>query len=193
MYNTLEEIEAQIKICKNCQLCEQAKNAVPGKGNKNAEILFIGEAPGRNEDIKGEPFVGAAGKFLDTLLNEINLKREDIYITNIVKHRPPNNRDPKPEEVKKCWPFLEAQINIIKPKLIVTLGRHAMHRFMPTLQISKVHGTAKIVTGIFKEKQIFFPMYHPASALYNPGLRSTLIEDIKKIPILLKKIKDESQ
>lgn len=182
-------LEDQIRKCKKCRLFEGTNNAVPGEGSPDAEIMFIGEAPGKEEDLKGVPFVGAAGKFLAKLLEEIDLKREDVYITNVVKHRPPNNRDPLDDEVESCKGYLEQQIAIIRPKLIVTLGRHAMNRFMPGLKISEVHGQAKRVKGMNGQSdKIYFPMYHPASALYNPGLRGTLISDIKKIPILLKKI-----
>lgn len=189
MAESLEALREKILKCELCELCKDTTNAVPGEGSSTAEILFIGEAPGQKEDLLGEPFVGAAGKFLNELLLAIDLKREDVFITNIVKHRPPNNRDPREDEVKACFPYLDAQIKAIKPLLIVTLGRHAMHRFMPGLQISKVHGQAKRVKSIFSEKQIIFPLYHPASALYNPNLRSTLMDDMRKLPILLRKIK----
>lgn len=190
MTPSLEDLRKQILKCELCRLCQNTTNAVPGEGSPNAEILFIGEAPGQKEDLQGKPFVGAAGQFLNELLASIHLRREDVFITNIVKHRPPNNRDPLEDEVKACFPYLDAQIKAIKPLLIVTLGRHAMHRFMPGLQISKIHGEAKRVKSIFSEKQIIFPLYHPASALYNPGLRSTLMADISKLPILLQKIKN---
>lgn len=191
MTENLASIRQKIRGCQLCRLCEKAQQAVPGEGSPKAEILFIGEAPGKQEDIQGEPFVGAAGKFLNEMLAAIELKREDVFITNIVKHRPPNNRDPREDEVEACFPYLDAQIKAIKPLVIVTLGRHAMHRFMPGLQISKVHGQAKRVKSIFSEKQVIFPLYHPASALYNPGLRSTLVADMKKLPILLQKIKNK--
>jgi uracil-DNA glycosylase family 4 len=188
----LEELRAQILNCRLCRLCEKATNAVPGVGNPNADVMFIGEAPGKQEDLQGEPFVGAAGKFLTQMLEGIGYKREDVFITNIVKHRPPDNRDPLEDEVESCFPYLDAQIRAIKPLLIVTLGRHAMHRFMPDLKISQVHGQAKRVKSIFSEKQVIFPLYHPASALYNPSLRKTLMYDMKKIPILLQKIKEQA-
>jgi len=190
MSEDLLHIGEEIKRCEKCRLCENTNNAVPGEGSPNADVMFIGEAPGKDEDLQGRPFVGAAGKFLNTLLDEAGFKREDVFITNVVKHRPPNNRDPQQDEVETCFPYLDAQINIIKPKLIVTLGRHAMNRFLPGLQISKVHGQAKRVKSVFSKKQVVFPLYHPASALYNPGLRGTLIADMKKIPILLKKINE---
>ncbi|MCA9374486.1 uracil-DNA glycosylase [Candidatus Peregrinibacteria bacterium] len=188
----LEALRAKILKCRLCRLCEGATQAVPGEGNPDADIFFIGEAPGKNEDLQGEPFVGAAGKFLNELLESINLKREDIFITNIVKHRPPNNRDPKDDEIEACFPYLDQQIQAIKPLLIVTLGRHAMNRFMPGLQISKVHGQAKRVKSIFSKKQVIYPLYHPASALYNGAMRPVLFEDMKKIPVLLQQLRKEA-
>jgi DNA polymerase len=187
------ELNEQIKKCRKCRLCEGANNAVPGEGSTTAEILFIGEAPGKDEDLQGRPFVGAAGKFLNQMLAEIGLKREDVFITNVVKHRPPDNRDPLPEEIEKCSDFLKAQVLLLKPLLIVTLGRHAMNEFLPGLKISQVHGQAKRASGIAGGRQVFFPLYHPASALYNPGLRSTLVRDMMKIPILLKKLKEKKE
>lgn len=184
-----EVLRKEIDVCRKCRLCELgATRAVPGEGNPRAQVMFIGEAPGKAEDALGRPFVGAAGKFLTTMLELSGFKREDVFITNVVKHRPPENRDPMPDEIEKCWPFLEAQVKAIKPKLIVLLGRHAMGRFLPGLKISEVHGQAKRAKGIGTEKQVYFPVYHPASALYNPGLRDVLINDMKKIPVLLKKI-----
>jgi DNA polymerase len=193
MPSELALLREKIEKCKKCGLCEETNNAVPGEGSENADIMFIGEAPGKDEDIQGKPFVGAAGKFLTKMIESIGLTRDDVFITNIVKHRPPNNRDPLEDEVETCSEFLEEQIRIIKPKLIVTLGRHAMNRFMPGLKISKDHGQAKRTQGIDGKKQVYFPLYHPASALYNPGLRETLIRDMHKMPILLKKIENDTQ
>lgn len=193
MYESVEQIALDIKKCKKCRLCEGTINAVPGIGCSKAKILFIGEAPGKDEDIKGEPFVGAAGKFLSKLLEGIGLKREDVFITNVVKHRPPNNRDPLDDEIAQCYPYLVEQIRIIDPLLIVTLGRHAMNRFLPGLKISEVHGRAKRAKGIHKDKQVYFPMYHPASALYNPSLRDTLMKDMQKVPPLIKKLTNDTQ
>ncbi|MBU0668017.1 uracil-DNA glycosylase [Patescibacteria group bacterium] len=192
MENDLQMIREKINKCRLCRLYQGAHSAVPGEGSAVAQVMFIGEAPGKDEDLQGKPFVGAAGKFLSAMLEGIGMKREDVFITNIVKHRPPDNRDPLEDEVETCFPYLDAQINAIKPKLIVTLGRHAMHRFLPDLKISEVHGQAKRVKSIFSQKQVILPLYHPASALYNPSMRSTLIHDMKKIPILLKKINDAS-
>jgi len=173
--------------CK-CELKKTATQAVPGKGNANAEIVFIGEAPGKKEDEKGEPFVGAAGKFLDEMLGAIKLKREDIYITNVVKYRPPNNRDPNPEEKSSCRAWLLEELKIISPKLIVFLGRHAMNNFFPDLQISSAHG--KLLIKPFKgmSTKYFFPLYHPAAALYDGSMREVLMADFGKIPKVLKEI-----
>lgn len=173
--------------CK-CELKKTAKQPVPGNGNPQSQIVFIGEAPGKSEDEQGIPFVGAAGKFLAEMLNEIKLKREDIYITNMVKYRPLNNRDPLPEEKDACRDWLHEELNFIKPKLIVFLGRHSMNDFFPTETISNVHG--KLLIKKFKniETKYFLPLYHPAAALYNGGMRETLMLDFKKITKILEKI-----
>jgi DNA polymerase len=171
-----------------CELKKTATQAVPGKGNPAAEIIFIGEAPGKSEDKQGEPFVGAAGKFLNEMLASIALKREEIYITNIVKYRPPNNRDPLPEEKSACQEWLLEELKIIKPKLIIFLGRHAMNNFFPDLQISQAHGKLLIKTFKGMSTKYFFPLYHPAAALYDGSMREILMEDFKKIPKVLKEI-----
>ena len=177
------------------ELREQATQLVFGEGNPNADIVIIGEAPGKQEDLQGKPFVGASGKFLDSMLEMIDLKREDIYITNIVKYRPPDNRDPKPEEKKAFLPYLQSQLEVIQPKILVTLGRHSMNCFLPDLQISKVHGEPKRVKLSLKPDKddilevIILPLYHPAAALYNPAQRQTLIDDFAVIPIIMNKIK----
>jgi len=183
----LEDLAEQIKQCQKCGLYRAAKNAVPGEGNPSAEIMFVGEGPGQTEDEQGRPFVGAAGKLLEELLASIGLKREDVFIANVVKHRPPGNRDPLPEEIEACTPWLLEQINIIKPKLIVTLGRHSMGHFMPGLRISAVHGQPKRRAG-----QVYLPLYHPAAALYQNSLRQTLEEDFKKIPLVINKINESN-
>lgn len=172
------------KECR-CALREQATQAVVGEGNADAEMLFIGEAPGKKEDEQGKPFIGAAGKFLSEMLGGINLKREDIYITNIVKYRPPDNRDPSSGEIAACIPWLYGQIRIIRPKIIVTLGRHAMEQFIPGKKISEAHGQVfrREIDGI--GEQVFYVLYHPAAALYNGSLRATLIEDFKRIPKII--------
>ncbi len=176
-----------------CKLKQTATQPVSGDGNADSDIVFIGEAPGKQEDIQGRPFVGAAGKFLAEMLGEIKLKREDIYITNIVKYRPPDNRDPEPEEKKACAPWLYEELNLIAPKVIIFLGRHSMNDFFPDLKISEVHG--KLIHKKFKhiQTEYFFPLYHPAAALYNGGMRETLMEDFKKIPKILKKIDAEKK
>jgi len=171
-----------------CELKNTATQAVPGVGSADAEMVFIGEAPGKSEDQKGEPFVGAAGKFLNEMLGLINLKREDIYITNIVKYRPPNNRDPLPEEKAECRQWLLDELKIISPRLIIFLGRHAMNNFFPDLQISQAHGKLLIKPFKSMSTKYFFPLYHPAAALYDGSMREVLIADFKKIPKVLKEI-----
>jgi DNA polymerase len=181
----LDEIKQQILDDKVApELAKGATQLVFGVGNPNAEIVFIGEAPGKNEDLKGEPFVGAAGRFLDEMLAMIGLKREDIYITNIVKYRPPNNRDPYPDEKQEFLPYLESQLEAIQPKLVVTLGRHSLNCFLPDLQISRCHGQPKRFKG-----RVYLPLFHPAAALYNGDMRQTLIDDFASIPAILEKIK----
>lgn len=186
----LAEINARWTQACTCALRDTATQAVPGDGNPDADIVFIGEAPGKAEDLEGKPFVGAAGKFLNEMLASIDLKREDVYITNIVKYRPPDNRDPLPKEVTACATWLSEEIQIVKPKLIVLLGRHALNRFFPKAKIGEVHGKIlqQEVAGVPTKN--FLPLYHPAAALYNGSLRSVLIEDFKKIPQILGEIKD---
>ena len=177
----LEQIKADIikqNICPD--LAQEATQLVFGTGSLDAELVFIGEAPGKNEDIQGLPFVGAAGKFLDEMLASINLARDDVYITNIVKYRPPGNRDPLPDEKAAFLPFLRSQLEVIDPKLVVTLGRHSMDSLLPGLQISKVHGQPKRYKG-----QVYLPLFHPAAALYNGSMRQTLIDDFARIPRVL--------
>lgn len=171
-----------------CTLRKTARQGVPGNGNPNATIVFIGEAPGKKEDETGIPFVGSAGRFLDEMLASIKMARSDIYITNVVKYRPPENRDPTIEEKEACREWLHQELSCIKPKLIVFLGRHSMNDFFPELRISDTHGKLihKNIPGI--ETNYFLPLYHPAAALYNGGLREELKRDFKKIPSILKKI-----
>jgi len=168
-------------------LASQATNLVMGDGNVNAEIVFIGEAPGKNEDEQGLPFVGAAGKFLNEMLAAAGMDRSDVYITNIVKYRPPNNRDPLPEEKKAFWPYLLKQLQIIEPKVVITLGRHSMEYFLPGMYISQIHGKAKRIQ-FGDNKLVIVPLYHPAAALYNGSLRQTLIDDFVAVPEIIKKI-----
>lgn len=182
---TLETIAREIRMCTKCPLHKARKKAVPGEGSPKAEILFIGEGPGGSEDEQGRPFVGEAGKFLDELLASAKIKKEDVFITNVVKCRPPNNRDPLDEEVRICTTaYLFDQIRFIKPKLIITLGRHSMHLFFPQIRsISAVHGKAYKKAG-----QVYMLMYHPAAALYQANLKNTMKEDFKKIPEIIKQI-----
>ena len=171
-----------------CELKTSATQPVPGYGNPDSKVVFIGEAPGKKEDETGIPFVGAAGKFLDEMLESINMKRKDIYITNIVKYRPPSNRDPLPEEKNACRDWLHEELNLINPQLIIFLGRHSMQDFFPGEKISQIHG--KLLKKKFQKINCnyFLPLYHPAAALYNGGMRQTLIADFQKIPKILKKI-----
>jgi len=184
----LEKIKKEVAVCTMCDLSKGRTNTVPGDGSYDAEIMFIGEGPGKNEDEQGKPFVGAAGKILDSMLKEIDLKREDVFITNVVKCRPPMNRDPLPEEVAACSGYLQRQVDLIKPKIIVLLGRHAMDRFLPGLKISLDHGKPKRRNG-----QVYFPIYHPAATIYHQALRADLEKDFKKIPKVIEAIKKEEQ
>lgn len=180
----LEAIKQQILDSGVCpELAAQATQMVFGHGNPDAKLVFIGEAPGKNEDLQGKPFVGAAGKFLDEMLQTIDLRREDIYITNIVKYRPPNNRDPLPEEKDAFLPYLQAQLDAIEPSLVITLGRHSLNCFLPDLSIGQVHGQPKRYKG-----RVYLPLFHPAAALYNGGMRQTLIDDFARIPAILKQL-----
>lgn len=187
----LDRVRADILEKNICpELAETATNLVMGDGNLNAEIVFIGEAPGKNEDEQGLPFVGAAGKFLNEMLAQAGLERSDVYITNIVKYRPPNNRDPFPEEKKAFWPYLLKQLQIIKPKVVITLGRHSMEYFLPDGRISQIHGEAKRIK-FGDDKLVIVPLYHPAAALYNGGLRQTLIDDFLNVPKVIELMKAE--
>lgn len=189
----LEQIAADIREKNICpDLAKTATNLVMGDGNANADIVFIGEAPGKNEDIQGLPFVGAAGKFLDEMLSTIGLERKDIYITNIVKYRPPNNRDPLPDEKKAFWPYLLRQLSVIEPKIIVTLGRHSMEYFLPEQKISAIHGKPKRIKMKRPDGEIIsvviLPLFHPAAALYNGSMRQTLVDDFSNIPEIVNQI-----
>ncbi len=185
---SLQEIHHYWELHCTCDLKTTASRAVFGAGNPKASVVFIGEAPGKKEDETGTPFVGAAGKFLDEMLASIGMRRADIYITNIVKYRPPNNRDPLPEEKESCKKWLHQELSTINPALIVFLGRHSMNHFFPELKISDAHGKliTKPIPGI--KTTHFLPLYHPAAALYNGSLRESLKKDFKKIPNILKKI-----
>lgn len=182
----LESLVDEIKRQRVCQhLADSATQLVLGEGDPDADLVFIGEAPGAQEDKQGKPFVGRAGQFLNEMLQLVNLHRSDVYITNIVKYRPPDNRDPTEEEKAEFLPYLYKQIAIIQPKMVVTLGRHSMDAFLPGFRISQIHGQPKRKGGL-----VFLPLYHPAAALYNGGMRQTLIEDFKQIPKILMKLND---
>lgn len=182
--DALNEIADEVSACQRCPLYKTATKGVPGEGPVDAEIMMIGEAPGFHEDRQGRPFVGAAGKFLDELLSHIELKRSDIFITNVVKHRPPNNRDPFPDEIEACRIWLDRQIELIQPKVIVTISRFAMVRWFPNAKISAVHGQAKRFGNT-----MVVPMFHPAAALHNQSLRPVLIQDFKKLPKYIEEAK----
>jgi DNA polymerase len=177
---TLDEIAAQVTACENCELHFSRKRSVPGEGPADAKIMFIGEGPGFNENEQGRPFVGQAGNFLNELLAAAGLKREEVFICNVVKCRPPGNRDPQPAELEACGKYLDRQIEAINPKVIVTLGRFSMAKFLPLARISSIHGHASVVEG-----RMIVPMFHPAAALHQPNLKPQVIEDFKKLPGLL--------
>ena len=187
----LDQIARQVRRCTRCSLYKQATNPVPGEGSPSAEIMFIGEGPGYHEDQRGIPFCGAAGKLLDQLLSLIKVARKDVFIGNMVKHRPPGNRDPLPDELEACQEYLNGQIRIIDPKVIVTLGRFSMRKFLPGEYISKIHGQARLVK-FAEKKRIVIPMFHPAAALRSSQIMSQIREDFKNIPKWLNdKIKEE--
>lgn len=184
----LDEIRKRILDNNICpELAATATNLVMGDGNIDAEIVFIGEAPGKNEDEQGLPFVGAAGKFLNEMLAAANMTRSDVYITNIVKYRPPNNRDPLPEEKAEFWPYLLKQLQIIQPKVVITLGRHSMEYFLPGMKISAIHGEPKRIK-FGDDYLVIIPLFHPAAALYNGSLRQTLIDDFLMVPKIIEKL-----
>jgi uracil-DNA glycosylase len=176
----LKEVAAEVSVCTKCDLCKGRTKAVPGEGNPQASILFIGEGPGFNEDKQGRPFVGPAGQFLEELLASIKLKRADVFITNVVKCRPPDNRDPQPDEIAACNDYLDRQIAAINPGVIVTLGRHSMTKFFGSEKISVIHGRARRVDG-----RVCIAMYHPAAALHQASLKETIRADFKKIPTII--------
>lgn len=186
---TLEDVAAQVRSCTRCELYRSRTQGVPGSGNPNAEIMFIGEAPGWHEDRQGLPFVGAAGQFLNEMLETIGLKRSDVFITNVVKSRPPGNRDPLPDEIAACSVYLDEQLEIIKPKVVVTLGRFSMARWFPGERISRIHGQPRQFGSY-----MVVPMYHPAAALHQASLRATVEADMMKLPRVIedaRKLTDE--
>lgn len=180
----LADIAARIARCTACRLHEQARNPVPGAGSPTAEIVIIGEAPGEQEDLQGLPFVGRSGKYLDYLLKLIDLDRADVFIANVAKHRPPANRDPLPDEIEACKGFLDEQLEVLNPLLVVTLGRFSMARYFPDAKISKIHGQPR-----FDGLRAYYPLYHPAAALRNPELRWDMEADIKRIPSILARVR----
>ncbi len=173
----LNQVAAEVRVCQLCQLHAGRKNAVPGEGLPNAEVMFIGEGPGFYENEQGRPFVGAAGKFLDELLQRAHLQREKVFITNVVKCRPPGNRDPLPEELSACNAYLDRQIEAINPAVIVTLGRFSMAKFMGNVRISDVHGQSRWVNG-----RLVVAMFHPAAALHQPSLKNAILDDFGRLP-----------
>ena len=179
--NVLQEVAEQVAVCEMCSLHFSRKKAVPGEGPANSEIMFIGEGPGFYENEQGRPFVGQAGKLLDDLLAAIGLKRANVFITNVVKCRPPGNRDPLPDELAACASYLDRQVEALNPRVIVTLGRYSMAKFLPNAKISDVHGQAAWVKG-----RLVVPMYHPAAALHQPSLKPALEKDFTRLPEYIK-------
>jgi len=173
----LNEVAAQVRRCENCQLHFSRKLAVPGEGPSDSELMFIGEGPGFNENEQGRPFVGQAGKFLDELLGVAGFQRQQVFIANVVKCRPPSNRDPLPEELAACAVYLDRQIEAINPPVIVTLGRFSMAKYLPSARISEVHGKT-----FWVHERLIVPMFHPAAALHQPSLKNSIIEDFRKLP-----------
>ena len=180
--SALAELCGEIAACRDCELARYRTKVVPGEGAEEADLLFIGEAPGWHEDQQGRPFVGPAGQFLDQLLALIGLRREEVYIANVIKCRPPQNRDPLPAEIQACRKWLDRQVEIIRPKMIITLGRYSLAQYLPGESIGKIHGKPRKVGDI-----IYYPMYHPAAALHQGSLRRTIEDDMLRIPQLLSK------
>jgi len=189
--SALTTLNQEIAACPDCDLCRTRSHAVPGEGPEDAEIMFVGEAPGFYEDQQARPFVGPAGRFLEELLASVGLRRDQVFIANVIKCRPPENRDPMPGEIMACGRWLERQLDLIKPRVIVTLGRFSMAKYFPGETISKVHGRSKRIGGI-----IYFAMYHPAAALHQGNLRRVIEADILKLPAVLAeadKMEDEKE
>jgi uracil-DNA glycosylase family 4 len=176
----LADLCQEIRSCTKCALHRSRTKAVPGAGPEDADIMFIGEAPGFHEDRQGQPFVGAAGSFLDELLEMIGLRRDEVYICNVLKCRPPQNRDPQPNEIEACRYYLDRQFELIQPEIVVTLGRFSMARWFPGARISRIHGQPRKLGD-----RLYYPMYHPAAALHQPSLRRTVEEDMCRIPELI--------
>jgi DNA polymerase len=188
MADSLDQVAAEVRVCQRCPLARGRKNAVPGEGPANARIMLIGEGPGFHEDAQGRPFVGASGQYLEELLAEIGLKRDQVYIANVIKCRPPGNRDPEPAELAACRDYLDRQITLIQPSVIVTLGRFSMQRYFPGESISRIHGRPRRVGNVY-----YYPMFHPAAALRNPAWRQEMSKDIRRIPQLLAEINASNQ
>lgn len=180
----MEKVASEVRVCPKCPLSKSRTKAVPGDGPANAEIMFVGEAPGFHEDQQGLPFVGASGKYLEQLLDLIGLTRKDVFITNIVRCRPPQNRDPERLEIETCEPYLDQQIALIQPRIIATLGRYSMAKFFPDGKISKIHGVPKKEEG-----RLYYPLFHPAAVLRNPALREPMEEDFKRMKKLLEELR----
>ena len=183
MTDELEALATEIRACTACPLHRSARQAVPGEGSAESGILFLGEAPGYNEDLRGRPFVGAAGQLLDQLLAGIGLDRSKVFITNVVRHRPPENRDPLPDEVAACHVWFERHLAALRPAVIVTLGRHAMYKFFPGESITRVHGKPRRKDGL-----VIFPVFHPAAALHQPSLRADLVADFSALAAFLRTV-----
>ena len=183
MGDSLEQVAAEVRVCQKCPLWRGRKNAVPGEGPSDSRIMLIGEGPGFHEDLQGRPFVGASGHYLEELLAEIKLRRDQVFITNVVKCRPPGNRDPEPPELMACRGYLDRQIALIKPSVVVTLGRFSMERYFPGQSISRIHGRPKRVGDVY-----YMPMFHPAAALRNPAWRVELSKDFQRIPELVREL-----
>jgi uracil-DNA glycosylase family 4 len=179
-HDSLEQVASEVRVCTLCELSRSRTHAVPGEGNPKARVMLVGEGPGWHEDQQGKPFVGASGKFLTELIGHAGLQREDVFITNVVKCRPPGNRDPLPDEIHACSGYLDRQVDLIDPDVIVTLGRFSMSRYFPGERISRIHGQAKEIGN-----RLVVPMYHPAAALHQGALKETIIEDFAKLPKLL--------
>jgi uracil-DNA glycosylase len=176
----LEEIAAEVRRCQRCPLYKGALKGVPGEGDPDAEVMLVGEAPGWHENQQGRPFVGAAGQFLNDLLRSVGLRREQVFIANVIKHRPPDNRDPLPDEMGACLPYLDRQIEVVDPRVIVTLGRFSMAKFFPGERISRIHGLARR-----HGDRLVLPLYHPAAALHQGTLRRTVEEDFRRLTTIL--------
>jgi uracil-DNA glycosylase family 4 len=189
MLSALADLYDRIEACRECEELAATRNrVVPGAGAEDAEVVFIGEAPGFHEDQQGLPFVGQAGQFLDQLLDSIGHKRSDVYICNVIKCRPPGNRDPLPTEMKNCQKWLDLQLELIAPKMIVTLGRYSLAKFFPGESIGKIHGKERKRDGI-----VYYPMYHPAAALHQQSLRQTIESDMLRIPSILGRFEDAKE